>query len=102
MLTGDSNVLIIGSGGREHALGWKLSQSPHVNRIYFAPGNGGTYENIDLEPLKFDDLSYFAKEHRCFTIVGGEGPLAEGIVNSFEREDLMIFGPTKQADSIRV
>jgi phosphoribosylamine---glycine ligase len=97
LLTDYSSVLIIGSGGREHALGWKLSQSPHVKRIYFAPGNGGTNENIDLQPLKFEDLSSFAKEHRCFTIVGGEGPLAAGIVNIFEREDLMIFGPTKQA-----
>jgi phosphoribosylamine---glycine ligase len=98
LLTDDySNVLIIGSGGREHALGWKLSQSPHVKRVYFAPGNGGTYENIDLQSLEFDDLSSFAKEHRCFTIVGGEVPLAEGIVDSFEKEDVMIFGPTKQA-----
>ena len=97
MLTDDSNVLIIGSGGREHALGWKLSQSPHVKRIYFAPGNGGTYENIDLQPLKIDELSLFAKEHRCFTIVGGEETLAAGIVNSFETEDLMIIGPTQKA-----
>jgi phosphoribosylamine---glycine ligase len=97
LLTDDTNVLIIGSGGREHALGWKLSQSPHVKRVYFAPGNGGTYENIDLQPLEFNDLALFAKEHRCFTIVGGEEPLAEGIVNSFEKEGLMIFGPTKEA-----
>ena len=96
-MTDDSNVLIIGSGGREHALGWKLSQSTHVKRIFFAPGNGGTYENIDLQTHKFDDLSSFAKEHKCFTIVGGEAPLSEGIVDSFEREGLMIFGPTKKA-----
>ena len=96
-MTDDSNVLIIGSGGREHALGWKLSQSTHVKRIFFAPGNGGTSENIDLQTHKFDDLSSFAKEHKCFTIVGGEAPLSEGIVDSFEREGLMIFGPTKKA-----
>lgn len=96
-MTDDSNVLIIGSGGREHALGWKLSHSPHVKRVFFAPGNGGTYENIDLQTHKFDDLSSFAKEHKCFAIVGGEGPLSEGIVDSFEREGAMIFGPTKRA-----
>ena len=93
----ERNILIIGSGGREHALGWKLSQSPHVRKIYFAPGNGGTYENIDLQPMEFDKLSLFAKENECFTIVGSEGPLAEGIVDSFEREGLMIFGPTRKA-----
>jgi phosphoribosylamine---glycine ligase len=93
----ESNILIIGSGGREHALGWKLSQSPDVRKIYFAPGNGGTYENIDLQPMEFDKLSLFAKEHKCFTIVGSEGPLAEGIVDSFQREGLMIFGPTRKA-----
>ena len=99
-MSDDSNVLIIGSGGREHALGWKLSQSTHVKKIFFAPGNGGTYENIDLETHKFDDLSLFAKKHRCFTIVGGEGPLSEGIVDSFEREGLVIFGPTKKATQL--
>ena len=72
----ERNILIIGSGGREHALGWKLSQSPHVRKIYFAPGNGGTYENIDLYPMQFDKLSLFAKEHKCITIVGSEAPLA--------------------------
>jgi phosphoribosylamine---glycine ligase len=96
-LADERNILIIGSGGREHALGWKLSQSQDVKKIYFAPGNGGTYENIDLQPMEFDKLSLFAKEHECFTIVGSEGPLAEGIVDSFEREGLMIFGPTRKA-----
>ena len=93
----ERNILIIGSGGREHSLGWKLSQSPGVRKIYFAPGNGGTYENINLQPMEFDKLSLFAKEHKCFTIVGSEGPLAEGIVDSFQREGLMIFGPTRKA-----
>jgi phosphoribosylamine--glycine ligase len=97
LLADNTNILVIGSGGREHALGWKLSQSPHVRKVYFAPGNGGTYENIDLQPMEFNDLSLFAKKHRCFTVVGGEGPLAEGIVDSFQREGLMIFGPTKKA-----
>ena len=97
MLADNTNILVIGSGGREHALGWKLSQSPHVRKVYFAPGNGGTYENIDLQPMEFNDLSLFAKKHRCFTVVGGEGPLAEGIVDLFQREGLMIFGPTKKA-----
>ena len=92
-----TNVLIVGSGGREHSLGWKLSKDPQVKKIYFAPGNGGTYENIDLDPMEFEKLSLFAKKHCCFTIVGGEAPLAEGIVDSFERQGLMIFGPTKNA-----
>jgi phosphoribosylamine--glycine ligase len=96
-LADERNILIIGSGGREHSLGWKLSQSPGVRKIYFAPGNGGTYENIDLQHMEFDKLSLFAKEHKCFTIVGSEGPLAEGIVDSFQREGLMIFGPTRKA-----
>lgn len=93
----ERNILVIGSGGREHALGWKLSQSPHIIKTYFAPGNGGTYENIDFQSTEFDKLSIFAKEHKCFTIVGSEGPLAKGIVDSFEREGLMIFGPTRNA-----
>lgn len=91
------NVLIVGSGGREHALGWKLSQSKDVKRIYFAPGNAGTSENVNIQPLDDDRLKAFAKQNDCFTIVGPESPLANGIVDSFLNDELDIFGPTKYA-----
>ena len=91
------NILIIGSGGREHALSWKLSQSPKVDKVYTAPGNGGTKNNI---PLKIDDLNglaEFAAQNDCFTVVGPEAPLADGIVDKFNKMGLKIFGPTKSA-----
>jgi phosphoribosylamine---glycine ligase len=96
-LTEGQNILIIGSGGREHALGWKLSQSNLVKKTYFASGNGGTFENIGIQPTEINKLVTFAKQNKCFTIVGPELPLANGIVNSFVREGLRIFGPTKEA-----
>jgi phosphoribosylamine---glycine ligase len=91
------NVLIVGSGGREHSLGWKLSQSSKVEKIFFAPGNGGTDNNVDISVDKIDDLLQFAKKNNCFTIVGPEAPLASGIVDKFNENGLKIFGPTKQA-----
>jgi phosphoribosylamine---glycine ligase len=92
------NVLIIGFGGREHALGWKISQSKYVSRIYFAPGNGGTYENIDIKHNDVDKLVSFAKrQSNLLTIVGPEDPLSLGIVDVFEKEGLRIFGPRKEA-----
>jgi phosphoribosylamine--glycine ligase len=91
------NLLIVGSGGREHALGWKLSQSNLVNNIYHANGNGGTSVNVNISPLKIAELVSFAKKNRCFTIIGPEEPLANGIVDSFIQEELAIFGPTKCA-----
>ena len=97
LLTEGQNILIIGSGGREHALGWKLSQSNRVKKTYFATGNGGTFENIGIQPTEISKLVTFAKQNKCFTIVGPELPLANGIVNSFVREGLRIFGPTKEA-----
>jgi len=91
-------VLVIGSGGREHAIAWKIRQSKLVEKVFVAPGNGGTAEfNI---PIKVDDvkaLSEFAKENHCFTIVGPEAPLAAGIVDYFSKLSLPIFGPTKNA-----
>jgi phosphoribosylamine--glycine ligase len=96
-LTEGQNILIIGSGGREHALGWKLSQSNLVRKTYFATGNGGTSKNIGIQPTQISKLVTFAKENKCFTIVGPELPLANGIVNSFVKEGLRIFGPTKEA-----
>lgn len=91
------NILIIGCGGREHALGWKLSQSKYTKNVYYAEGNGGTFSNINIKPVESKRLSLFAKEHECFTVVGPEIPLANGIVDLFIEEDLSIFGPTKGA-----
>ena len=91
------NVLIVGSGGREHALGWKLSQSKDIKKIYFAPGNAGTSENVKIQSAEIDKLKAFAKENDCFTIVGPECPLSKGIVDSFLENELAIFGPTKYA-----
>jgi phosphoribosylamine--glycine ligase len=91
-------VLIIGSGGREHALGWRLAASPHVNKVYFAPGNGGTTENVDVRQNDVEGLVRFAKKlGDCLTVVGPEEPLSLGVVDAFAREGLRIFGPTKEA-----
>ncbi len=95
------SILIIGSGGREHALGWKLAQSPHVGEIYFAPGNGGTSligKNVDIAVTQVDELLQFAKEKRVdFTVVGQEAALEVGIVDRFAEAGLQIFGPTQSA-----
>lgn len=91
------NVLVVGSGGREHALGWKLSQSPHVTKVFHAPGNGGTKNNVQIQPEEIDKLADFAYDNECFTVVGPEAPLAVGIVDKFQQRGLKIFGPTKQA-----
>jgi len=90
-------VLIIGSGGREHCLVWKIKQSPLVDKIYCAPGNGGTAqiaENVDIKALDIDALLDFAvREGIYLTVVGPEAPLAAGIVDRFEDAGLRIFGP---------
>jgi phosphoribosylamine--glycine ligase len=91
------NVLVIGSGGREHAIGWKLSKSQHVQNVYFAPGNGGTTNNVQIQMDDLDSLAEFARQKNCFTVVGPEAPLAAGIVDKFDQERLKIFGPTKAA-----
>lgn len=91
------NVLIVGSGGREHALGWKLSQSPKVENTFFASGNGGTSENIPIAPSEIGKLIDFCRKNNCFTVVGPEEPLSRGIVDSFEDVGLKIFGPSKEA-----
>ncbi len=91
------NVLVIGSGGREHAIGWKLSQNDSVDRVFHAPGNGGTPNNIQIPVDNLDELAKFASENDCFTVVGPEAPLAMGIVDFFNEKDLKIFGPTKKA-----
>ncbi len=91
------NILVIGSGGREHALSWKLSQSPKVDKIFTAPGNGGTENNVSIDVNNLNDLAKFAKENNCFTIVGPEAPLADGIVDKFNQMNLKIFGPSQKA-----
>ena len=91
------DVLIIGSGGREHSLGWKISQSKRVKKIYYAPGNGGTSNNVDIKQNDIGKLVSFAKGKGLLTIVGPEEPLSLGIVDAFENESLCIFGPSKTA-----
>jgi phosphoribosylamine---glycine ligase len=94
-------VLVVGNGGREHALVWKLAQSPLLSRLYCAPGNAGTAEQAENVPINVDDiasLSAFARAHAIdFTVVGPELPLALGIVDTFRQQGLAIFGPTQQA-----
>ncbi|PJC85680.1 phosphoribosylamine--glycine ligase [Vibrio sp. HA2012] len=97
------NVLIIGAGGREHALGWKVAQNPNVGTVYVAPGNAGTalepkLENVAIGVENIDALVAFAKEkHIELTIVGPEAPLVIGVVDAFREAGLPIFGPSKAA-----
>jgi len=94
-------VLIIGSGGREHAIAYKLSQSPKLSRLYCAPGNAGIAEIaecVDIPVNDFDALADFAdKEKIDLTVIGPDDPLAAGIVNVFEERGLRVFGPRKEA-----
>jgi phosphoribosylamine---glycine ligase len=91
-----NNILVIGSGGREHAIGWKLSQSPHVDKVYYSPGNGGTQNNIPYSITDFTKIRSFAIENNCVIVVGPEEPLTKGIVNELS-DSISIFGPTKEA-----
>ncbi len=94
-------ILVVGSGGREHALAWKLAQSPRVQIVYVAPGNGGTALDERLRNVPITDLAELAdfaeKEQVALTVVGPEAPLAAGIVNLFRQRGLKVFGPTKEA-----
>ena len=94
-------VLIIGQGGREHALAWKIKQSPKIKKLYCAPGNGGTASIATNVPIKADDLKglseFSEKEKIDLTLVGPEAPLARGIVDLFKEKGLRIFGPGKAA-----
>ncbi|MBX9800181.1 MAG: phosphoribosylamine--glycine ligase [Burkholderiaceae bacterium] len=94
-------ILVVGSGGREHALAWKLAQSERIQTVYVAPGNGGTALDDRLKNIAITDpqeLAQFAQqEHIALTVVGPETPLAAGIVNIFRNLGLKIFGPTKEA-----
>ncbi len=94
-------VLVIGGGGREHALAWKLRQSPKVEAVFVAPGNGGTsldpqLENVDITGVP--ELRAWALANDIgLTVVGPEGPLAAGVVDEFRKHGLRVFGPTQAA-----
>ena len=94
-------ILVIGSGGREHALAWKVAQNKEVSRVYVAPGNAGTATNLDMVNVtitKVDELVKFALDEKIhLTIVGPEAPLSQGVVDAFRAHGLKIFGPTKAA-----
>ncbi len=94
-------ILVIGGGGREHALAWKLSQSPKTHKIYVAPGNGGTAADVRFENVNISDvheLSEWAIAQKiALTVVGPEVPLAAGVVDEFRKRGLRIFGPTQAA-----
>ena len=88
-------VLVIGSGGREHVICWKIAQSEKVDKIYCAPGNAGiseVAECVDIKAMEFDKLAQFAKEHEIdLTVVGMDDPLVGGIVDVFEQQGLRVF-----------
>ena len=94
-------VLVIGGGGREHALAWKLAQSPKVQAVYVAPGNAGTAVDARLENIPLTDIvglrKWAQQEKIALTVVGPEGPLAAGVVDEFRAHGLRIFGPTREA-----
>ena len=94
-------VLVIGGGGREHALAWKLAQSPKVQRVYVAPGNGGTALDPALRNVAVTEIAaladFAAAEKIDLTVVGPEAPLAAGVVDLFHAHGLRVFGPTRAA-----
>ncbi|MFH0848548.1 MAG: phosphoribosylamine--glycine ligase [archaeon] len=92
-----TNILVVGSGGREHALACKLEKSDQVEKVFCAPGNGGTKNNVNIASSDFQGLASFAQHQHCFTVVGPEDPLAGGIVDVFHEQGLEIYGPTRQA-----
>jgi phosphoribosylamine--glycine ligase len=97
-------ILVVGGGGREHTLVWKIAQSPKVEKVFAAPGNGGTAaiaENLNLRPTDIEGLGQAAKEEGVdLVVVGPEAPLASGIVDHFDRLGILVFGPTKAAAQI--
>lgn len=100
-MVSDMKILVVGSGGREHALAWKLAQSPRLQKVYVAPGNGGTALDKNLQNVPITDLAELAdfvvSEGIALTVVGPEAPLAAGIVDLFRSRGLKIFGPSKAA-----
>jgi len=97
-------ILVVGSGGREHVLCWKLASSPRISRVFCAPGNAGISQHAVCVPLKVSDInglvSFVKKEGIDITLVGPEAPLAEGLVDRFNEQGLAVFGPTKAAAEI--
>lgn len=97
-------VLLIGGGGREHAIAWKLKQSPLLEKLYIAPGNAGTEllgENVPIQATEINELVSFAQKHKIdFVFVGPDDPLSMGIVDEFQRVNIPVFGPTKKASQL--
>src|SRR6266436_7858042 len=95
------NILVIGGGGREHALAWKIAQSPRVGKVFVAPGNAGTAREPELTNVALSAISelvaFAVAEHVALTVVGPEAPLAAGIVDAFRVGGLKIFGLTRSA-----
>src|SRR5205823_5382325 len=94
-------LLVVGSGGREHALAWKLAQTPRVSKVFVAPGNAGTAteDGVSNVPHTAAEalIDFVKKESVTLTVVGPEAPLAAGVVNAFQAAGLRIFGPTREA-----
>src|SRR5256714_12509276 len=94
-------ILVVGAGGREHALAWKLAQSPRVQKVFVAPGNGGTASETGVENVPVTEtaalIEFCRRENVALTVVGPEAPLAAGIVDAFREAGLRIFGPTRAA-----
>jgi phosphoribosylamine---glycine ligase len=94
-------VLVVGSGGREHAMAWRIAQSPKIQMVYVAPGNGGTATEPNIQNIPITEINtliaFVQREGIALTVVGPEGPLSEGIVDQFRAKGLKIFGPTKAA-----
>jgi phosphoribosylamine---glycine ligase len=94
-------LLVIGSGGREHAIAWKLAQSPRVQKVFVAPGNGGTATESGLQNVEITAIAglvaFARSENVQLTVVGPEAPLAAGVVDAFREAGLRIFGPTRAA-----
>src|SRR5258708_6773846 len=94
-------LLVVGSGGREHALAWKLANSPRVQKVFVAPGNGGSATATGVENVAISEIGalidFCRKDSIQLTVVGPEAPLAAGIVDSFKEAGLRIFGPTRAA-----
>src|SRR5215208_8042823 len=97
-------VLVIGNGGREHALAWKVKQSSRVDRVFVAPGNAGTAadaENVDIPATDVKGLLAFAKQNEIgLTVVGPEAALGAGLVDTFQKAGLRAFGPSKAASEL--
>ena len=95
------NVLLIGSGGREHSIAWKLAQSEKLGKLYTAPGNPGTAQfgtNVDVDPLKFEEVETFVVENKIeLVVVGPEAPLVAGIADFLSDKNIPVFGPKASA-----